>query len=155
MTNLLFCVFVICIHGLHIDRLDVPTKLEVGANASLKCHFDSKGKEIIMVAWYFNHQQFYVYKPWYSNNPINVYQLEDNPLQINKEKSNIRTVIILNITAKAEGYYTCEIITGPPRFEGTSKTAWMNVIVTNHGTTSFIVVLHSLFFNNLLLNLVK
>ena len=156
MTKLLICMFVFCIYGgygIQIDKLDVPTKVEVGASASLKCYFNKEGKDIIIIAWYLNDQQFYMYKPWYFK-PMNVFHLKNDPLCVNKEKSDMHTVSIYNITVKAKGFYMCEIITGPPNFVKAKKSAWMDVTVTNYGTSSFLFVFHSLIYNSILLNMI-
>ncbi|KAF2368495.1 Immunoglobulin [Trinorchestia longiramus] len=116
--------------GVEILSIEMPPLVRVGDTINLTCHFRllGEGQKIYTVNWWRDKDQFYTYNTEKHNNK-SVYHFEG--IHVDDWHSNLRSVVLLNVSRATSGTFKCEVMTEAPAF----KTAVMykNLTVIGKG----------------------
>ncbi|XP_015784259.1 uncharacterized protein LOC107361843 [Tetranychus urticae] len=96
------------VHGLRINKLEVPSSVPNGTSIVLYCDYDLEGLGLYSVKWYKNYVEFFRYIPS-EDEKVATFKLDGAYVDI--DASNATHVALARTDLNSEGSYACEVST--------------------------------------------
>jgi len=114
------------VDSIRLNRVGVPNYAIQGKQAVLECPYDLEGSTLYSVKWYKNGREFFRFLPK-NPHPMTVYVREG--VEVDKNRSNERSVTLTNLVQSTTGRYRCEVSTEGPTFATVSQFGDLLVVV--------------------------
>jgi len=114
------------VDSIKLNRVGVPTYAIQGKQAVLECPYDLEGSTLYSVKWYKNGREFFRFLPK-NQHPMTVYVRDG--VEVDKNRSNERSVTLANLVQSTTGRYRCEVSTEGPTFATVSQFGDLLVVV--------------------------
>lgn len=115
------------VDSIKLNHVGVPNYANQDKEAVLGCPYDLEGSTLYSVKWYKNGREFFRFLPK-NDHPMTVYVREG--VEVDKNRSNERSVTLTNLVQSTTGRYRCEVSTEGPMFATVSKFGDLLVVVT-------------------------
>jgi len=116
--------------SIKLDHVGVPSYAIQDKEAVLECPFDLEGASLYSVKWYKNGREFFRFLPK-NPHPMTVYVRPG--VEVDKKRSNEKSVTLRNLQQKTTGRYRCEVSTEGPTFATESKYGDLLVVALPRG----------------------
>ncbi|XP_045493582.1 uncharacterized protein LOC123692828 [Colias croceus] len=110
---------------LKVVRVTVPSYRVRGQPAQLECNFELGEDKLYSVKWYRDNEEFYRYMPKFDP-PKLAYKVEG--IKVDLSKSDMKKVLLHQVTLKTTGIYRCEVSAEAPSFASAADEGRMEVI---------------------------
>lgn len=115
--------------GLKDVRIIIPSAVERGKGAKLRCLYDMESDPLYTVKWYKNDREFFRYTP---QETPKYKQFPTQFLHVVEELSNATDVVLDSVSIESSGLFTCEISADAPSFYTGSANGTLKVSSTTY-----------------------
>ncbi|XP_044253056.1 basal cell adhesion molecule-like isoform X2 [Tribolium madens] len=112
--------------GLRDVRINVPSAVVRGDDATLQCYYDLEGEQLYAVKWYLGTTEFYRYTPK-EIPPIKQFSSQSG-LTVREVDSNATSVVLEHVPRSISGRYSCEVSADAPSFYTAIQSAYLQVV---------------------------